>query len=121
MSDKISTKSINSKESAKRILAYISVCRNLKAYQAVLRSAPDIVIKSICNAAVNAFQGDIVLSPALRRTFSRHRLSFQFLVNATISLSKKRKRIISQCSFKFIPKLLSIVLDQIGNAIYYTK
>lgn len=106
------------KDSVKRILEYISICRNLKAYQAVLSSSSDTVIKSICNAVINAFKGDIVLTRSQRRHFARQKYIVQFLVNSSKPINKKRKIIISKKSFLFIPTLLALVLNQLGNALF---
>ena len=39
----------------------------------ILRTAPDSVIKSICNAALNARQGDIQLAEPLKEQLARRR------------------------------------------------
>jgi hypothetical protein len=44
----------------KRTVKYLSVCRDPGAYSVVIKTSPDSVIKSICNAALNVQRGDRV-------------------------------------------------------------
>ncbi len=65
-----------------------------KALKAYLSSAPNGVIKSIINAALNVQQGSgIRISPARKKLFSQHRKAFVYLTNPHISFERKRHAI----------------------------
>ena len=51
-------------KAVKRTVKYIAHAPNAAAVIAVLRSAPDEVIEAIANAALNAREGDVHLTPA---------------------------------------------------------
>lgn len=118
MTENSLSKRIGYKESGKRVVEYIAVCHNYTAYQAVLKSSPDSVIKYICNAVINAFKGDIVITKSQRKFLKQYRQSVHILVDPIKGLNKKRKIIISKNSYSFIPKILSIVLNQLGSALF---
>jgi hypothetical protein len=107
------------KSLVKRTVKYLSVCSNPRAYNSVLKGAPDEVIKAICNAALNIEQGDIRLSPAQRRLFSAHRKTISKITSPTVDLKSKRNLIQSQKGgFSVVPYLIGAALLALGGSLF---
>jgi hypothetical protein len=107
------------KSLVKRTVKYLSVCSNPRAYNSVLKGAPDEVIKAICNAALNIEQGDIRLSPAQRQLFSAHRGKISKLTSRGGDLKGKRNLIQSQKGgFPFIPVLIGTAVGALGGKLF---
>ena len=100
----------------KRTIKFLAGCTNEKLVKAILKLANISVIKSICNAALNATSGDIGISPKHKKLFDSYRSTFQFLISRSISLETKTNRLIANRNHELalIPTLLSCVLDSIG-------
>ena len=107
------------KSLVKRTVKYLSVCSNPRAYNSVLKGAPDEVIKAICNAALNIEQGDIRLSPAQRQLFAVHRKKISKITSRVGDLKGKRHIIQSQKGgFPFIPILIGTALGALGGKLF---
>jgi hypothetical protein len=103
----------------KRTVKYLSVCDCPRAYKRVIKAAPDSVIKSICNAAVNVERGDIGLTREQRRLFRAHRKRIAKLTSRDTSIGSKRKVIQSQHGgFPFIPILIGTALGALGGKLF---
>jgi phosphohistidine swiveling domain-containing protein len=88
-------------------------------YRGVLKSAPDGVIKSICNAAFNVERGDVRLTPAQRHLFSLHRKKIARLTSNEGSIASKRAVIARQKGgFPFIPSLIGTALGALGGKLF---
>ena len=96
---------------AKRTLKYLKVCDNAKACREVIKSAPDSVIKLICNAALNVERNpDIVLTPEQKELFRHHRKAIALLTSPDVPVVKKRVHLVRQSGgFLFLPALLGAV------------
>ena len=110
----------------KRTVKYLATTRNPRIQQLILRSTPASVIKSICNAALNAQRGEIRLTPSEKRTLAKHRDLIAALVDEQSSIERKRSKLISSTSPSalkqkgkgigaLIPILLSTVLSTLGS------
>jgi hypothetical protein len=107
------------KSLVKRTVKYLSVCSNPRAYNSVLRGAPDEVIKTICNAALNIEQGDIRLSPAQRQLFAANRKKIAKITSRVGDLKSKRN--INQShkgGLPFIPTLIGTALGALGGKLF---
>ena len=51
-------------------IKFLSNSPDLKIVRAFLRKSPDAVICAICNASLNARQGELVLPPSLKQLIS---------------------------------------------------
>ena len=100
----------------KRIVKYLAVCRDPKAYRAVLQAAPDSVIKTICDAALNVERGErVVLNRPEKKLFSRHRASIAQLASKSVPLVRKRKLLTQRGGFfPILPVLLGAALRSLG-------
>jgi len=105
--------------STKRAIKFLAVCKDRSVTQKILQRAPDCVLKTICNAALNAELGDVKLSKSQKQLFAKHRGSIAKLTNKKLPLATKR-RIIQKGGFfqVLVPALLSAVLGALGSAIF---
>lgn len=95
----------------------MSGCRDRKLMHSLVQRAPDKVIKAICNAALNAQQGDVRLSKQYKRKFRQNRKFFNTLISRRVPVSNKRKQLQrghGLFALGLIPALLSAVLSSIG-------
>lgn len=106
-------------QTTKRYLKFLSVCNNPKAFASVLRTSPDSVIKRICDAALNAAQGEIPIDDRKKKLFKRNRKTFSLLLNPRVAINRKRRYLSNQKggAFPLIPILLSTVLTTLGSLL----
>lgn len=104
------------KKKISRFIKFLTVAPNKKVLSTVLQSAPDEVIKSISNAALNAMRGDVSLNSNQKRLFANKRQLFNKLVSPKINI-KQKKRILVQKGgvFPIIPILIGTVLGSLGS------
>jgi hypothetical protein len=105
----------------KRQLKFLQQCTSSKVIKAILQSAPDNVIKIICNAALNAQKGSVYLSRKEKFIFKKHRLIFRQLIDERISLQRKRNLLINahrDGGILLIPILLKCVHRTFGTVLY---
>ena len=103
-------------KSLKRTIKYIPIAPDLQIVRDILKKAPVKVICAICNAALNARQGDVVIPPRLKRVFRRYTHHFDRLTNPQYPIEKKRNLCIQKGGIlPIIPALLGTVLGTIGT------
>ena len=84
--------------------------------------APNSVIKSISDVALNAMHGaGIKLSHRQRAIFAKKRSVFNILINRKVALARKRKALVGKGFLAILPVLLSTVLGAIGPQLLKTK
>ncbi|KAI8477988.1 hypothetical protein Bbelb_053410 [Branchiostoma belcheri] len=84
---------------------------NPKLRKAILSSAPNDLLKSICDCTHNILEGNIRLTPGQRKGLARHKSTLRQLGDKKIPLSKKRQTLIQKGGF------LSLLLNPIVSAI----
>lgn len=94
----------------------MSVCRNPKIVREILRSAPDSVIKAICNVALNALKGDVKLSASQKLLFKKHKRAILTLADRKKPLLQKRK-VVQQSGGFWIPALVGGILALLGSKV----
>jgi hypothetical protein len=106
------------KDTLKRTVKYLSVAPSTIIVREVLKSAPDSVIRSIANAALNAQQGDVKLDPHTKSLFRNHSKSFEILTNRNIPINNKRQHLIQKGgALPIVVPLLASVLGSLGSAV----
>ena len=90
-------KSLNQHKTVKRSVKFQAHAPDPVAVQAVLKSAPDPVIRAIANAALNARERDVQLKPAQKRLFRVYVHTFDVLCDRQLSIANKRRHILSRC------------------------
>lgn len=103
----------------KRIVKYLAVCRDPKAYKAVVQSAPDAVIKSICDAALNVQRGDrVALNNQQKQLFRKHHRQIEQLVTKSVPIGKKRRALTQRGGAFFIPALIGAAISALGSSLF---
>ena len=106
-----------SKTTAKRFVKLIAICKDPALLKVLLQKSPDLVIKLICNAALNASQGDVHLTSSQKKLFTKNKTLFGKLLSPNLSLKAKRQIIIQRGgAFPLIPIIVSTVLSALGSA-----
>ena len=101
----------------KRTIKFIPVAPNIKIVRSILQKAPVEVIIAICNAALNARQGDVVLSSKLRRLFRQYNKQFDRLTDRRYPIERKRSLCIQKGGIlPIIPALIGTVISALGSA-----
>ena len=112
-------KSVLTRNATKRYVKLLSVCKDQKLYKALLQSAPDSVIKTICNASLNAYKGEVHLTPSQKKLFGKHKKLFEKLSTRQVSIKAKRKLLNQKGNgLPLIPIILSTVLSSLGSLIF---
>ena len=112
-------KSVLTRNATKRYIKLLAVCKDRKLYKALLQSAPETVIKTICNAAVNALKGEVHLTPSQKKLFGKHKKLFESLSTRQVSIKAKRKLLNQKGNgLPLIPIILSTVLSSLGSLIF---
>jgi hypothetical protein len=102
----------------KRYVKLLAFLRDPKQQVPLLKKAPDQVIKTICDAALNAQQGDVRLSNAAKRSFGKQKPLFKKLTSRKVKLQGKRRLLIQRGGLGIIPLLLTTVLGTLGSALF---
>jgi len=118
--------SINTKSSGRdvnrRTLEYLRVCRNQQALNSVIKSSPDGVVKTICDAALNVQRGDgFTLSNAQKKLFRDHSSQIHKLVSHRASLKTKRKVLGQRGGAFWIPALIGAAATALGSSLFGKK
>ncbi len=102
----------------KRYIKLLSVITEPTQQKAILKKAPDGVIKSICDAALNAQRGDIRLTRVAKKKFTGQRLLFDSLISRIVSIPKKRQKLIQRGGLAILPILMSTLLSSLGSLLF---
>lgn len=94
------------------------MCNDPSAYRSVVRAAPDSVLKSICNAALNVERGEIKLSPSQKTLFRQHRQQIANLTSRRVGLHSKRRILEQRGGAFWIPALIGAAISGLGSAIF---
>ena len=103
----------------KRTIKFLAISSDSKIIRPIIKGLPgsNSLIKSICNAALNAARGEISLTDSEKSAFQKHRDDIDYLA--------KRQKLVSVKNFLLanknqvillIPVLLSSVLRSIGTS-----
>lgn len=103
----------------KRFIKFLTICPDKKTFDQAVKSAPDAVIKAICNAALNATRGDIHFGPKQKQYLAKYRGPIYALADSKSKSLKAKRKVLSQKggAFSFLPLILSTVLPLIGSAL----
>jgi hypothetical protein len=108
----------------KDMLRYLVLCaNNPTAFQHAIDGAPESTIRRICDAVLNATNGDVrrKLTPADRRLCDKYKRSIAILLAPKKSLKTKRRLLRSAKKqvggFVFVPLMLNAALDTLGSSL----
>lgn len=88
-----------------------------KLTQALLKIAPDEVVKTICNAAYNLTNGSVPLSKGRKAFFRKYKAPITYLIQPTKSVKQKKRLLVQRGGGFFVPLLLSTVLPLITTLL----
>jgi len=81
------------------------------------QAAPDEVIKSITNAALNLKHGPVRISPQRKRLFHRYNKTIEKLIEAQKPLSDKRRLLVRRAQKGGFLPLLPIIAPILASAL----
>ena len=101
----------------KRTVKYLASAPDSNVARAVLEKATDAAVQAICNAALNARQGEVRVPPRLKRLFKAHNKHFDLLTDPRVPLAAKRRLLTSRQmgGALQIVRLLATVLGSLGG------
>ena len=109
------------KNNLKRTIKYLSICKNPQIITKVIKDSPDNVVKSICNAALNVAQGDVVIKNKQKRLLAANRKLISQLIRKGEPV-KRKKKVLTQkgggITALLVPTLLSAVLSTLGSKLF---
>ena len=108
----------------KSTIKFLSICRHPAITSQIIKYSPDSVIKLICNAALNAAQGDVSLTRKQKRLLSKYRAFLATLIRKGEPVQKKRKLLLQKGGGIIglvIPAILSAVLTIVGSKLFQCR
>jgi hypothetical protein len=102
----------------KPTVKYLAVCTDPQAYRAVLRAAPDSVIRSIADAPCIVEQRDVQLSPSQKAFFRKRQDIVATLSSPHIGIRRKRRTIIQKSGLSFLPIMIGTALGALGIRLF---
>ncbi len=101
-----------------RFIKLMEVCHDPKVIHALMKAAPDAVIKTICNIAINCYKGDFMLTDKQKKTLKKYRNPISKLTSRTIPVKYKRKILAQEGGAIWIPLLVGSVITTLGHKIF---
>lgn len=111
-------KSTSKNNVTKRTVKYLAVVKDRQLLKHILQKAPDDVVKTISDIALNALKGPVNLTPAQRRLFSRHRKPIETLAQRGVGIKQKRKLLLQNGGFAWIPALIGGIAGILGGKLF---
>jgi hypothetical protein len=102
-------------------MKYLTVAPDQTVLRQVLQKAPDSVVKSISDVALNAIKGPVDLTPAQRKLFARHRGPIGKLAQRGVGIKQKRKILLQKGGFAWIPALIGGIAGILGGKLFDRK
>ncbi len=105
----------------KNTIKFLSFCQDKRIHKDILSRAPTNVIKRICDAALNAREGQVILSKKQKQVLARHRKTIEKLLQKSIPVEQKRRVLVQQgggIAAVIIPVILSAVLEALGSKLF---
>ena len=106
-------------KAVKRAFKFLADCQDPRVRSTILARAPDKLVKTICNAALNVERGDIALKKSQKEAFKKHRKDIAKLTSKKFSIPQKRKFLMQKGgAFPIISIFLSTALSALGSALF---
>ncbi len=102
-------------------IKFLSFFQDKRIHKDILSRAPPNVIKRICDAALNAREGQVILSKKQKQLLARHRKTIEKLLEKSLPVERKRKVLVQQgggIAAVIIPVILSAVLEALGSKLF---
>ena len=105
------------KKTLQRYIELLEVCNIPSVTTAIVKSAPESVIKTICNAALNCYRGEVILNPRQKKILRKFRGKIEKLCSKNIGLKTKRRILVQKGGAIWIPLLVGALLHNFGSAL----
>ena len=105
-------------KSLKSTIKFLSRCKDPRIISEIISKSPDNVIKTICNAALNAAQGEVPLTRKQKRVLSANRPLISKLIQKGESAKSKKKLLTQTGGSIIVPAILSAVLAALGSRLF---
>lgn len=102
----------------RRYVELLKDCKDPKVCRGLLKAAPDGVIKTISDATLNCYRGDIELTPKQKKLLKKYKAQISKVISNKVSINSKRHSISQKGGFAWIPLIISTALATFGNAIF---
>ena len=105
----------------KNTIKFLGFCQDKRIHKDILSRAPPNVIKRICDAALNARQGQVTLSKKQKQVLAHHRKTIEQLLAKAIPVERKRKILVQRgggIAALILPVILSTVLGALGSKLF---
>ncbi len=105
----------------KNTIKFLSFCQDKRIHKDILSRAPPNVIKRICDAALNAQQGQVTLSKKQKLVLAHHRKTIEKLLEKAIPVERKRRILVQRgggIAALILPIILSTVLEALGSKLF---
>ena len=100
----------------KRTIKFLSIAPDTEVVRKLIQKAPDCVIYAICNAALNAREGDVRIPPHLKHIFAKSHRHIHCLTDRRCPLVEKRRLLVQRGGvLPIIAPLIATVLGSIGG------
>ena len=105
----------------KRTIKYLATCKHPEIISRIIAKSPDNVIKSICDAALNAARGEVSLKPKEKKILAAHRKLIERLIQRG-ETAKSKRHLLNQTGGSIlglvIPAVLGAVLSTLGPKLF---
>ena len=102
-----------------RAFKFFADCQEPRGRSRILSTAPDKIVKTICNAALNIERGDLLLKKKQKAAFKKHRKHIAKLTSKRFTIAQKRRFLAQKCgAFPIIPIVLSTALSAVVSALF---
>ena len=105
----------------KRTIKYLASCRHPEIISRIIAKSPDNVIKSICDATLNAARGEVSLKPKEKKILASHRKLIERLIQRG-DTAKSKRHLLNQTGGSIlgliIPTVLGAVLSTLGPKLF---
>jgi hypothetical protein len=115
----VSSKRKSGGEALSHTIHYLSVCKDPNLVKQIIKSSPDSVVKTICNAALNVERGDVRLTESHKRQLRKHRKGISLLTSRKVPLKRKRKALTIGSGQRggFLPLLAAAIPGILGAVL----
>ncbi len=100
-----------------RFIKLLEVSKSPKVIRSLILSAPDNVIKEICNIALNCYKGEFTMTPKQKKILKKFRRPIIKLTKRDIPLTHKRRIIVQEGGAIWIPLLAGALLSTFGGKL----
>ena len=105
----------------KRTIKYLATCKHPEIISRIIAKSPDNVIKSICDATLNAARGEVSLKPKEKKILASHRKLIERLIQRG-ETAKSKRHLLNQTGGSIlgliIPTVLGAVLSTLGPKLF---